>query len=497
MLDCPARHGWYPCPYLVRRDPAGIVRQRTILPESQPDDTMIANVVGMERLMSDQDKFDTIVIGGGFAGVSACRDLADQGYDVLLLEARNRLGGRTWSENLRIGDYTGVVERGGQFIWPERQQHIMAEIERYGLTLAYAPAPRSYPTLLDGHHNTGPLPVPLDEIYDFERASFQILTDAARITRGIPLDRQDLDDLDDITFAEYLDNLKVGPATRGFFTFLSSFFTGRYPDEVSALPPLLLVAQMDYSLIRAWGSFDVYIEEGTSALVDAMAADSGADVRLETSVTSVFQAEEGVAVTTHDGHVFSAQTVVMATPVACWSAIDFHPPLNEVKRTTSIGRNIAFSTKVHAQIKNAPSMPFMLPDATTTQGAFAVFPEHELGEDGQMLTGFYIVHPDRERFSTDFAGVQSFYQELFPGCELVDFDCQDWTDEQWSGYGGWVAYPPGIISKSHSVLTMPEGRLFFATSDIATGFMCWIEGAVEMGKKAAVDAQHKMTREAK
>ena len=65
--------------------------------------------------------FDTIVIGAGFAGVTACRDLAEQGYSVLLLEARDRLGGRVFSERGRIGDWEGVIEHGGQYVWSDAQ----------------------------------------------------------------------------------------------------------------------------------------------------------------------------------------------------------------------------------------------------------------------------------------------------------------------------------------------------------------------------------------
>src|SRR3954470_8301951 len=73
---------------------------------------------------------DVIVIGGGFCGVTAARELALRGRRVLLVEARERLGGRTWS-----AEWRGLpVEYGGQWVhW--HQPHTWAEITRAGLSV--------------------------------------------------------------------------------------------------------------------------------------------------------------------------------------------------------------------------------------------------------------------------------------------------------------------------------------------------------------------------
>ncbi|BAH48365.1 flavin monoamine oxidase family protein [Rhodococcus opacus] len=440
--------------------------------------------------------YDTVVIGGGFAGVSACRDLADQGYSVLLLEARHRLGGRTWSEQRTVGDFEGVIELGGQWVWPDRQVNMMAEIERYGLNLTHSAMPERYPTFLAGKYNEGPLPVPVEDVYDFEKAAFKFLTDAHRIQRGVPLDRQNLDDLD-IPFSEYLDNLGVSDATRGFFTFFGTVFQGRNPEDISALLPLAFIAQMDHSLIGAWGILDAYIVEGTSALINAMAEDSGADIRFETPVARVVQDEDGVTVTTQAGDAFTARTVVVATPVACWADIQFEPPLSEVKFIVSSDGGVAKVCKVYAQVKNAPRLPYMIADAPAANGAAIISGAYDLDEDGQLMIGFFIDDPDNvDRFGADFAGIERFVKTMCPEAELVAYECHEWVSDPWAGYGGYPAYKPGRLSKGHSELTRPEGRLFFATADIANTFMVWMEGAVEMGKKAALDSQRRMERDA-
>ncbi|QSR24885.1 hypothetical protein CFH99_04550 [Nocardioides aromaticivorans] len=440
--------------------------------------------------------YDTVVIGGGFAGVSACRDLADQGYSVLLLEARDRLGGRTWSTPMRIGDFEGIVEHGGQWVWADQQTNMMAEIERYGLTLLHSPATEQFPTVLKGSRHTGPLPVPADDVVDLEKAVFRIMTDAHRVARGVPLDRQNLGDLD-IPFSDYLDGLGVCESVRSYLTFLGNLFTGRYPEEISALPVIAFVAQMDYSIIRAWGVLDEYLAEGTSALISAMAEDSGADIRFEAPVASVVQDEHGVTVTTQAGDSFTASSVVVATPMACWKDIEFNPPLSQHKAEASREQNTSYGVKVWAQVKNAPLLSYSLADSSAANGAILVFTQEDMGEDGQMMVGFYIDHPDRDdRYGLDFAGVEAFIKTMHPEAELVDFHVHSFVDDPWSGNGDWIAFKPGRVSKSHSELSKPEGRLYFATADIAQMFLAWMEGAVEMGKKAAVDAQRQMTRDA-
>ena len=78
--------------------------------------------------------YDVVVVGGGFAGVTAARELAHRGARVLLLEARNRLGGRTF--HAPFGDRK--VELGGTWIH-YTQPHVWAEVMRYGMEIAETP----------------------------------------------------------------------------------------------------------------------------------------------------------------------------------------------------------------------------------------------------------------------------------------------------------------------------------------------------------------------
>ena len=85
---------------------------------------------------------DVAVVGGGFAGVTAARDLRDAGLRVVLLEARDRLGGRTWYREL---PGTGVqAEYGGEWFSREAHPALAAEMERYAIATNPSLRPTSF-----------------------------------------------------------------------------------------------------------------------------------------------------------------------------------------------------------------------------------------------------------------------------------------------------------------------------------------------------------------
>src|SRR5437773_2203219 len=96
---------------------------------------------------------DVVVIGGGFAGLTAARDLRDAGVGSVVLEARDRLGGRTWTSTI---PGTGVqVELGGTWFLRDEQPHIAAEIERYGVAVTPSFVPTTFAWIAGGELRVG------------------------------------------------------------------------------------------------------------------------------------------------------------------------------------------------------------------------------------------------------------------------------------------------------------------------------------------------------
>src|SRR5690349_367233 len=105
--------------------------------------------------------YEAIVIGAGFGGLTAARDLHDAGHSVLVLEGRDRLGGRTWYKT-----YPGTekaIEYGGTWVAPRWQPHIKAELERYSAPLIESPVPSEFAWSLGGEMSRSPSPLPVEE----------------------------------------------------------------------------------------------------------------------------------------------------------------------------------------------------------------------------------------------------------------------------------------------------------------------------------------------
>lgn len=436
-------------------------------------------------------RYDAVVIGAGFAGLVAARDLTDQGNSVLVLEARDRLGGRTWSTKYPGTDLD--VELGGQYVLSSQFWPLMtAEIERYGIELHYAEEVEAYPTLLNGTHFPGPSPVPFEQIFDLERAAIHCVRAAARITPGMPLDHQNLGDLD-VPLADFLAPLDLPPETYDYVTTVGGLLSFRFPEEGSALHLLNALAGMDLSPLQLWGATSMYIR--SVSLLERIAADIG-EVRLECPVTRVDQTGDDVVVTTADGETISASAVIVAVPMNVWNDIEFTPELSEVKRATSAERHGAErSAKALMRVRNAPSVAkFTAP--RSAQGGLMVYSDHQLGNGVQLMVMYALASLEGDDYHfdvTEHESVARTLQAMLPGAELVDFFSHDYNKDPYSK-GDWVSWKPGRVSKSHSQLAAPEGRLAFATADIAPKSMMLLEGAVESAHAAAHRTQGQLLR---
>ena len=85
---------------------------------------------------------------------------------------------------------------------------------------------------------------------------------------------------------------------------------------------------------------------------------------------------------------------------------------------------------------------------------------------------------------TDSSAVADAVHEFLPDAEVVSTDAHDWNADEFS-QGTWMAYRPGQVMRHASALQRPEGRLTFAGSDLASGWVGWIDGAIESGHRAA------------
>ncbi|MBS1878390.1 MAG: FAD-dependent oxidoreductase [Actinobacteria bacterium] len=424
------------------------------------------------------EAFDAIVVGGGFAGVRAARDLGDAGRSVLLIEARDRLGGRVWTRPF-AGRET-PIEAGGTWISTDVHPFTAEEVERYGFALRVSHAGEVSTRWSLGGELVHGFPLERGELYELERALFEVIRASHRIDVDVPRDEQDLADLD-ISVADFVDALDPGIRVREFLYMWAGLGSGALPSEWSMLTALSLIAAMDNSVYGWYGAVTDAFEHGISQVVETVAADSGARIELSTPVARIEQDGDRVVVSAEDGRSWSAPTAVVAVPIALWPEIEFAPALPADKLEPARRGHPGRMKKTWMIVEGIPDNLYASGWGTEF---VQMFPE---GADRDGLVTLGMCAPPSDLDPHDLEAVTRAVRQLAPEGRVLATDLEDWATDPFAR-GTWYVPPPGVLSGYHSALGRAEGRLSFAGADVAVRWIGWIDGALETGARAAREA---------
>jgi monoamine oxidase len=417
---------------------------------------------------------DVIVIGAGFAGVAAARDLTEAGHRVVILEARDRIGGRTWYR--QIPGTEVWAEYGGMFISRATQPSLARELSRYGIAVTEPGEPETIGWVRGDHRDEGA--VAIDRIR--EQLSESSLTESLeRTAKAFASEgREGLTQLD-VPSAGWVEGLQAPEEASDYLRSFLAAMGGAKVERTSILPLLWDMIELGYTPVDAYADLGELITDGTKALIDAMA--EGLDVRFGSVVVSVSTDDAGVAVTLTDGSRLEAPTAIVALPLNVWADIAFDPPLAAPKRKAATDRHPGEVSKVVAIVRGAPAGYLGAGWHTPVNAGFV--PASSDGD--QLFMGFSV--QDRVDLS-DAAAVADAVHAHVPDTEVLQTAGHDWVTDPFSK-GTWLAVPPTWFSDgTFEQLREPEGRLLFAGSDIAGEGAGWIEGAVGSGREAAADA---------
>ena len=424
------------------------------------------------------DTPDVIVIGGGFAGVTAARECALRGRAVLLLEARDRLGGRTWS-----AAWDGHrIEYGGAWVhW--HQPHTFSEITRAGLAVTMSGDAERAHWHVDGRRRSGTI----HERDEIARRGWDRFVDGVREALPQPHDPLAAIDrlarFDRLSIAQRIDELTLNDEEREVLTAELESLAHAPLADAGAVSVLRWHALSGYSLkLTQETGGRVTIDGGTGALLQAIADAAPFERRLRTPVAAVSARGDRVEVETREGTTFGAGAVIVAVPLNALGPIRFDPLLPEDKQRAIALGQASRGIKIMLRARGEP----VLQNAIRAGHPFGYLGSDELDGDGrQLMIGF---GPDAARCDAgDLAAVQQRLDEILPGYELLDATAHDWLADEFSR-GTWAIHRPGWYEHHHAAMRRPEGRLVFAGSDLANGWAGFIDGAIESGLRAGARA---------
>jgi putrescine oxidase len=446
-----------------------------------------------EDIMQNLDR-DVVIVGAGPSGLTAARELKKAGLSVAVLEARDRVGGRTWTDTID----GAMLEIGGQWVSPD-QTALMDLLDELGLKM--------YPRYRDGEsvyigadgkrtQYTGDT-FPVNETTKAEMDKLVAILDelAAEIGPTEPWAHPKARELDTISFHHWLRrNSTDEEACNNIGLFIAGGMLTKPAHAFSALQAVLMAASA--------GSFTHLTDEdfildkrvigGMQQVSLLQAAELGADVVLNSPVRTIKWDDNGVTVVSERATV-NARYVIMAVPPNLYSRVSFDPPLPRRQHQMHQHQSLGLVIKVHAVYDT----PFWREDGLSGTGFSAgalvqeVYDNTNYGDTRGTLVGFVsdekadavfeLSAEDRKKAILEsiagFLGDKALTPEVYYE--------SDWGSEEWTRGAYASSYDLGGLHRYGKDQHANVGPIYWSSSDLAAEGYQHVDGAVRMGQATA------------
>lgn len=436
---------------------------------------------------------DVIVVGAGFAGLTAARILAGDGRRVVILDARDRVGGR-----VKPGRIAGqTVDLGGQWVGP-KQTHLLALLREFGIQTTPQYIQGRCIVELNGRRVGGP-----GESYSFgsanDAAFSRLLARVRELVSQVPLEEPwtapRAREWDRITMEEWIRSQTRNRDARAMMRLMVEGLYSAEPEEVSLLFFLSYI-RSGGSLEELWesenGAQAFHVPGSMHQLAGRMGAELRDNLALEAPVTAIAQDATGVTVRAMAAE-WRADRAIVAVPLPLSARIAYEPALPA--RRDALAQRSPMGSVIKYWI--AYKEPFwrrrgLNGDVTTDQPPTDGFydgspPDASVG----LLVGFISARSALEWSARPMAErrrlVLGRIAELLgpEGADPIDYVENDWPSEPWTRgcYGANMG--PGVLTTLGPVLREPFGRIHWAGTETSPVWSGYIEGAIRSGERAA------------
>ena len=443
-------------------------------------------------------RVDVIVVGAGLAGLAAASDLAHTGHSVVVLEARDRVGGRTLNHPVGHGE---VVEVGGQWVGPG-QDRIMARAKALGIKTfkTYTKGEQIFDYQGTQTHFTGLIPpLPSADAADFAN----LLGELVKLTPTVPVDKPwtapDALSLDGQTFETWKLANSSTPGARFLFDLATESVFAAEPRDLSLLHALFYYNSGNGAInltSTAGGAQDSRFVGGSQLVSIRMAEHLGKRVVLNAPVRSITHSGATVTVAT-DAGTWRGKVVIVAMAPTLAGRIDYDPPLpgarDQLTQRVPQGAAIKYEAVYPSPFwrsrglsgyANSDRSPIRLTyDNSPPSGTPGVLLGFATGQDARRLT---TMAAGARRKAVLGAFTRLFGARAAHPRMLIE---HNWSEEPWTRgcYEGYLG--PGVWTDYGHALRAPIGRIHWAGTETSEKFMGYMDGAVRSGERAASEVR--------
>lgn len=412
-----------------------------------------------------------IIIGAGFSGLAAAYQLHKRGIDVIVLEARNRTGGRVFTYNIDAKENLNV-ELGGEWI-SKSQKRILSLCNEFGLVLQ--------DNLLEAHlhyKNQYFRPAQWSQSAEWHKKLSKLKMDF------VDLSKEDQNELDKLDWWRYLLNNGCDGRDLDIQNLVDSVDFGESIRQVSAY-----AAMQHFTTVAQRKELPYKIVGGNGKLAEALAAKVGMEkVKLNHKVLRIEQGAR-VKVTCTNGAIFEADKLICTTPTQAMKTIEWLPKLpvdkvdavnelqySRVNKNLMLFRN-RFWKDERFDIVTDSTAHFIYHGSKDQQSTKGVLISYAAGDKGDVVAkqndaGRAVLM--QQALLPVFGNIRSLMEKQFN---------YYWGDDEFSK-GAYSIYRPGQWFRLRPVLQKPFMNTYFAGEHIAD-LQASMEGAVVSGENAA------------